>query len=74
MPSSNEGQPEGTKRVAQVLRSFAFTPKQKDAESLWITSETPRAVLETIPQDVLDEHEKTGYVTYVNVPDSPVKE
>jgi hypothetical protein len=60
-------QPSGTKRIAQVMQSFAYDGK-------WITSDTPRDEVNAIPNDVLEEHEKTGFVLFVDTPDTPKAE
>jgi hypothetical protein len=58
--------PPGTRRVAQVVQSFAY-------ENLWITTASPRSEVEKVPADVLEQHAATGFVRFVNEP-IPAKE
>lgn len=56
-----------TKKVAQVVSSFAYTPPgAKDA--LWLTSASTAEEIAQVPQEVLEAHEKTGFVRFVDVP------
>jgi len=70
-PAVIEEQPAGTKRVAQVLRSFGHRSEEdraagKDHE--WITPTTPADAVAAIPAEVLEAHAKSGFVRFVNVP------